>query len=155
MSPKELGMQLIRLHLLRRRYTHRAAGPDVPVPGQFPLLKRLIANPGTTQQELSAALLVSPAAVALSTKRMEKAGLLEKRADPDNRRRNLLFATQAGRDALEAASRVFGVVDELTFAGFDEAERAQLGLMLGRMIHNLSDGEETPLPCFEEVKDKA
>ena len=154
MSPRELGVQLMRLHLLRRRYTHRVGGPDAPVPGQYPLLRYLLAHPGATQQALSAALFVSPAAVALSTKRMAKAGLLEKRADPNNRRCNLLFATGAGREAFERSSRVFEAVDALTFTGLDEAERAELGRMLLRMIANFPESETIPLPCFEEVENK-
>ena len=57
------------------------------VPGQYPLLNYLSRHPDAAQQELASVLFVSPASVAQSTKRLQKAGLLEKASDPENLRK--------------------------------------------------------------------
>lgn len=150
MSTFELGKRLMLLHTLRRKYMHGLCGECPLVPGQYPLLRYLILYPDASQRELADGLFVSPASVALSTKRLEKAGFLEKRVNPENQRCKTLHVTKSGRAAESASREIFDLVDEQTFKGFSDEELTLLSGMLERMARNLSDGEEPCMLWFEE-----
>ena len=53
---------------------------------QLPVLEYIIKNDGCSQNELAEFLCVSPASIAVSTKRMQKAGYLEKKEDENDLR---------------------------------------------------------------------
>ena len=89
------------------------------------------------QKGFSEALGVSPATVAVSIKRMEKAGLVSKSTDRDDLRRNHLAITDKGLLLVNDCIRAFHDVDEGTFKGFSEEERRQLEGSYRRMMENL------------------
>ena len=89
------------------------------------------------QKGFAEALGVSPATVAVSIKRMEKAGLISKSTDPDDLRRNHLAITDKGLLLVNDCIRAFHDVDAGTFKGFSEEERKQLEGYYRRMIENL------------------
>ena len=74
-----------------------SAGLTLP---QFDVLANLGMTEGITQQELADKLLVTKGNVVGLLDRMESAGLLERRADPKDRRANRIFLTRTGREAL-------------------------------------------------------
>ncbi len=152
MSSYDLGKRLMLLHTLRRKYMHNRCGACPLVPGQYPLLRYLILHPETSQHELADGLFVSPASVALSTKRLEKAGFLEKRVNPKNQRSKTLHVTERGVAAEAAFRAVFDQVDEQTFKGLSDEELSLFSDMLERMARNLSEDEESDLLWFEEEK---
>ncbi len=89
------------------------------------------------QKGFSKALGVSPATVAVSIKRMEKAGLVSKSTDPDDLRRNHLAITDKGLLLVNDCIRAFHDVDAGTFKGFSEEERIRLESSYRRMMENL------------------
>jgi len=153
MSTFDLGKRLMLLHTLRRKYMHTLCGECPLVPGQYPLLHYLMLHPDASQRELADGLFVSPASVALSTKRLEKAGFLEKRVKPENQRCKTLHVTTSGRAAQKSFREIFDRVDEQTFRGFSDDELYMLSDMLERMARNLSEGEEPDILWFREEKD--
>ena len=73
----------------------------------MPVLRYVMENDGCKQVDLANFLRVTPASVALSTKRMQKAGYLEKEVDEYNLRRNKLHVTPQGRQlAADCKGRV-------------------------------------------------
>ena len=126
MMLKGLGARVFALnHLRRNRIQKKTAGYDMH-PSQLPILEAVIANPGCRQRDAAKALGVSAASIALSTKRLEKSGCIEKKVDPENRRSNQLYATQSGCDAAALFRRAFDETDAETFAGFSAPELALL-----------------------------
>jgi len=89
------------------------------------------------QKGFSEALGVSPATVAVSIKRMEKAGLVCKSTDPNDQRRNHLAITDKGLRLVEDCIRAFHCVDVGMFKGFSKEERKQLEKYYRRMMQNL------------------
>ena len=89
------------------------------------------------QKGFSEALGVSPATVAVSIKRMEKAGLVSKSTDRDDLRRNHLAITDKGLLLVNDCIRAFHDVDAGTFKGFSEEQRKQLESSYRRMMENL------------------
>jgi DNA-binding MarR family transcriptional regulator len=62
-----------------------------------------------------------------------KRGLVERRDSPTDRRSYALHLTDAGRKALEQIGRVAREHQDALCAALDEAERAQLAGLLGRI----------------------
>lgn len=116
--------------------------------GQLPILERIIEQPGLTQQEIAAWLMVTPASVAQSITRLEKAGLIERKVDPENRRRNHVFATENGMHAATLYRKSFDEVDMETFRGLSDEELTRFAALLDRMIDNMDDNETGECPRF-------
>lgn len=145
MENRLLGSKLIAVNILRRNQVLSHTTDCSIYPGQLPVLEIILSSPGLTQREIAEKLRVTPASVALSTKRLQKNGMLEKRVDSDNRRCNRLYATAFGEAAAQIHRKCFDEVDAVTFAGFSEEEKQQLLAFMERMLHNLSNGEDFEL----------
>lgn len=148
MEITELGGRLMMVNNLRRTLLHAKLPEGGLQHGQLPVLATVIRQPDCTQAALAEQLRVSPASIALSTKRLEKAGLIERRVNPDNRRCNRLRATEAGARTAAICLEGFASVDERSFMGFSDAEKAQLAAYFDRMIQNLTGSEKVELFSF-------
>ena len=89
------------------------------------------------QKELSDAMHVSPATVAVSLKSLEREGYVEKLADETDQRRKAARLTPKGEAAIQRCVQVFEAVDQSMFEGFRPEETRQACGYLMRMLHNL------------------
>jgi DNA-binding MarR family transcriptional regulator len=92
---------------------------------------------GLTHTDLAARLHVQPATITKMIKRMEKAGFLERRQDPDDQRISRVYLTEAGRAIQSDVLRVWHALEEETFAGFTQEERMLLRRLFLQMRENL------------------
>ena len=76
----------------------------------------------STQKELAGYLNCSPAAVAVSIKRLERKGLLEKRVDNTDMRYNKITLTEEGKKRAVAARAGLDRIDRRCFDGFSQDE---------------------------------
>lgn len=98
-----------------------------------------------SQKEIADEIGISPSTVAISLKRMEKAGLLKKVQDKDDLRKNLITLTEKGLEFTNRLHVISVEVDQGIFAEFSEAELEQLKGYYKRMIRNLEGmGAKTP-----------
>lgn len=134
----EIVGRFYQLEILRRGYIQEATADIGLYFGQLPILEYVIAHDGCTQKEIADAIQVTPASVAISTKRMQKAGLLEKTVSDHNLRSNQLAVTLKGRELSQRYRSKFDEVDQKMFAGFQESELEQLDSYFERLIMNLS-----------------
>lgn len=111
------------------------------------------AGAGCDQKEFSEALGVSPATVAVSIKRMERAGLVRKTPDPRDLRRNHLVITDKGLRLVDDCMQAFQHIDAGTFQGFSEEERKQMNGYYHRMIQNLK-AMGAQLPTFMKQEEE-
>ena len=138
MQYKEIVLRFEKLHLIRRIIQQKTT-IDFPLhPGQLHLLEFINLNAGCTQAEVAEKLMVSPASVAVSTKRMEKTGLIEKRIMKDNLRCNRLYITEKGRKLSERCRKAFDEFDRVMFSGFSEDELEGLKICLDRLLDNIN-----------------
>ena len=137
MQLEELSKKMALVHALRRtalnRERERLNQKLIPVP----LMAYVLEHPGCTQGEIAAWLYISAASVATSCKRLEKEGLLERRVDPGNRRKNQLFVTDEGRTLTLEKRAMLDRVNARAFADIDEADRAVFARVLDKMLDNL------------------
>ncbi len=127
-------------------------------PGQCGMLWILHREDGLSQSELAKRLKIKPSTVAVSIRRMEKAGLLERRADKEDMRRNRIYLTGRAQDILEKSKEIYRENEKIMTEGISEAEQYLLIRLLNQIIENLeraapSDGGDyCQLETFKEDK---
>jgi DNA-binding MarR family transcriptional regulator len=100
---------------------------------QYDVLMTLCHGDGITQQELAERLLVTKANVVGLIDRVGAAGWVERRADPEDRRVNRLFLTDAGRKlAAEAQPGQYAIVKDI-FGTLTGPELRKMHGFLGRL----------------------
>lgn len=124
--------------LFRKRFDTSARVVGVTGP-QWRVLAALNYRPGITQAVLAGLLDVEAITVGRMIDRLQKAGLVERRPAPTDRRAWLLFITPAAEELLGQLQNVAeGVMAEI-LANFAPAEFEQLVNLLNRLRDNLVD----------------
>lgn len=144
MTNFELSGLFMQMHARRRHYISSLLKDEDLHMGQLPILVYVIEHSGGTQQDIAETLNITAASVATSCKRMEQAGLLERRVDEQNRRCNRLYATAHGEEVALRTKRMFDEVDCRMYDALDQNEREVLIGMLQKIIAAF-DGYETGL----------
>lgn len=105
--------------------------------GQPQVLNFIIRHPGCTQNEIAAALGVSAASIAFSTKRLQNAGFLQKQVNSLNMRCNKLYVTPEGHEILKNFGAGFDELNMAMFEGFSTDELEILADFAKRVNDNL------------------
>ncbi|MGN6589148.1 MAG: MarR family winged helix-turn-helix transcriptional regulator [Sphingomicrobium sp.] len=124
-------------HALRKAFDRRAVGLGV-TRAQWKLLFRLERHPGLRQIELADMLDIEPITLSRIVDRLEEGGLVERLADPADRRAWRLHVTARAQPLIE---KLRGVADEMTadaFAGIDPKHIEIARQVLGRVRENVS-----------------
>lgn len=138
-----------RLIILRRIRMYRALSGTGLHFRQLPILTYIRLHPQCTQNHIAQALGLSPSSIALSTKRLEKSGFLQKQTDQDNLRCKRLALTPKGESALDAAQAdacmfLDALLKDIPAAQIDAARD-----VLQRMIFNVCG--ECRVGLFENI----
>src|SRR5215218_2193002 len=125
-DPLRVWFRFVRLH--RRTFSAIAAelkliGLSIP---QFDLLSTLTEQEGLSQQELAQRLYVTKGNVSGLLDRMVEAGLVERRASPDDRRSNALHLTAHGRRLAEEGIATQRAYVERTLGALPSADLSEL-----------------------------
>lgn len=137
-----INQSLKKIQLLRHRYLHQQMGTLNVHPSQLPILEYVNRNPGCTQVDISENLALTPGAVALATKRLQHEGLLEKRADENNLRCNVLTLTPEGKRLCMETKGIFDSFDAIMYKGMETDELEWFQQCLDRITMNIT-GEKT------------
>jgi DNA-binding MarR family transcriptional regulator len=124
---------LFNLHSRLERCMSEGLSAHGTTLAQYDVLMTLCHGDGITQQELAERLLVTKANVVGLIDRVSAAGWVERRPDPEDRRVNRLYLTDAGRKlAGEAQPGQYALVKKI-FGRLTEAELRQLHALVGRL----------------------
>jgi DNA-binding MarR family transcriptional regulator len=126
--------QVCRAHYEQTRSLFRRLGLARGQPG---VLRLLWQNDGMTQTELGAALRIQPATVTRMMQRMETAGWVERRPDPDDQRVWRVYQTDAARRIRPDVEGVMNALSEAALRGFSPEEQQLVHGFLTRMRDNL------------------
>jgi DNA-binding MarR family transcriptional regulator len=99
-------------------------------PRDFAVLNIIASHPGVTQHEIGAETDIDPSTMVALLDGLEKRGLAERRAHPDDRRKRAVHLTGKGETALARGREIAGAVGEQTFERLTAAERKQLNALL-------------------------
>lgn len=108
---------------------------------QWQTLFHLARNEGCNQVTLADLLEVEPITLARVIDKLEACGLVERRADPNDRRARLLFLGERAHPLLEELRALGAETREIALAGIGEDERTLLMTLLTRMRANLAGRE--------------
>lgn len=111
-------------------------------PREFALLRSIAPAEGASQQAIGERLQIPPSRMVAFVDALEQRGLLERRANPDDRRARALYLTDEGRELLAAAFTLAAELETRLCAQLNASEReglldalqrvgAQLGLAPG------------------------
>jgi DNA-binding MarR family transcriptional regulator len=90
-----------------------------------------------TPTALSRLLMLSPAGMTNRVDRLEAAGLVERRADPNDRRSSRVVLTAAGRERADAAVTEHVANEAELLRGLTEAERRSFDELLRKLLSGL------------------
>lgn len=128
-------------HAMRRAFDRRAATLGV-TRAQWKVLFRLSRTPGLRQVELADILDVEPITLSRIIDRLQEAGLVERVADPADRRAWRLQVTVKAQPLI-AKLRALGEALMLeAFAGLSEDDLQLLRTKLSKIRENLSSAED-------------
>ena len=151
--PKGPAIEAVHLFLLTDRMHRRAIEANLSALGihrsQHRLLLHLQRCGGTaSQKELADLLQISPAAVAVTVKKLENNRLLRRAVSSIDGRRKGLEITPLGQEVLERSYRAFSETDELMMRGISPTEQKNMIDLFLRMQKNLQ-------ACFPEKEEEA
>ena len=123
--------------LMRTRFDQRARTYGM-TRAQWVILARLSRQPGLSQNEMAAICEVEPITVGRLIDRLEMRGLVERRADPADRRIRRLHLMPAAQPILDEIARYREELTEVILSGMEGAVRDQLADALLLIKNNLT-----------------
>ena len=115
---------------------------------QHMLLMRLSRGCIPSQKQLAKDLSVSPAAIAVTLKKLETDGYIARDADVDDCRCNRIALTEQGQAAVAKTCALFEYIDRAMVQDFDDQELNALLRALEKVeknLHTLLDAPQSPL----------
>lgn len=122
---------------LLRTYADHKARRFGQTRAQWAVLLRLERREGLKQSDLAEDLDIQPITLTRLVDRLCDNGLIERRADPNDRRAKRLYLTAAARPLLDRISEQVEELAETVFAGLDLNSTGALLTQLGRARDNL------------------
>lgn len=91
----------------------------------------------SSQKEIAAHFSISPAAIAVTLKKLEKGGFISRVSSNSDSRFNEVQITEIGRSIVEHSHTVFEDATTQSLMGINAEEQERLGELLDRMLINL------------------
>jgi len=123
---------------MRRAQMNEALAANGIYAGQEMFLWHLWREDGLTQSQLVERLCVQPPTVSKMLDRMDRAGLVERRPDPDDSRVTRVYLTEQGRRSQDAVSEVWKTIEQRLTMGLSVEERLLLRRLLLQVHENLT-----------------
>lgn len=123
--------------MMRREFQRRIEGRGVTL-AQARALVRIERSPGLRQVALADQLEIQPITLARILDQLQEQGLVERRADPDDRRAHRLYLTTRAAVALRAVHDAGDLVAGLALRGLSPQESAAVVESLRRIRVNLA-----------------
>ncbi|HLI89121.1 MAG TPA: MarR family transcriptional regulator [Ktedonobacteraceae bacterium] len=133
-----IGFQLLQIHRAHRARAEAALNKLGLHTGQEMLLLQLWNEEGMTQSQLAACMGVEPPTATKMLQRMENAGLIERRPDPEDARISRVYLTERGRALEQPVLEVWKQLEACTVADLSPTEQALLRRLLMQVSANLS-----------------
>lgn len=132
------GYQIGLIARLLAQSLKKRNGKDGILPGQFPVAIALMAHDGATQRELCDRVQIDQSTMAGTLKRMERNGVIARKACVHDGRQSTVHMTAKGRELFEAAARNAAAVNDIAFGDLDPAAAEQLRAALHHVADRLS-----------------
>ena len=137
MELRDLVCELISISVIHRYRITKSASKVGLYFGQPRILEYIVENDACTQKDVATAMHITPASATVTLKRIEKSGLITRKIDSSDSRKNHLSITEKGLATLKEFRKICDATDEDMFKGFSENERETLHNLLIRLHKNL------------------
>ena len=138
-SAKPILFMLGQIGRMRHHCVREMVGPLGLFRGQQCVLLAIAESEGATQSELAAAIPIRPATMTHALQRLERAGFIERRNDPDDQRISRVYLSEKGRRILCPLRQTVDALHERALQGFTPEETRTLRGYLERICDNLSE----------------
>jgi MarR family transcriptional regulator for hemolysin len=136
--------------MMRTRFDQRARARGM-TRAQWVILARLSRQPGISQNEMATICEVEPITVGRLIDRLEARGLVERRADPTDRRIRRLHLLPAAQPILDEITSYRDLLSNSVFSGLDDRQHSQLVDTLLHIKTNLNaEGAFAPQMALAE-----
>jgi MarR family transcriptional regulator, organic hydroperoxide resistance regulator len=133
-----IGFQVLQVHKAHRQRAEAALNKLGIHTGQEMILLQLWIEEGIPQSQLAASMDVEPPTATKMLQRMERAGLIERRPDPEDARVSRVYLTARGRALEKPVLEVWKQLEAQTVAGLSLTEQTLLHRLLMQVLTNLS-----------------
>ena len=132
--------------LMRKNFKRRGLEGMALTQTHLRVLAHLSRNEGSNQTALADILEIQPITLTRLIDRLEEAGLVERRRDPDDRRAQRLFLTAAAAPIMDQLWKMVADMHDAALAGLSAAVREGIVKALQTMKGNLLRTEEGATP---------
>jgi len=136
-TPREIAVGVVDVARMLKTYADQRARQFGISRAQWTVLVRLQRCEGLKQSELADMLELQPISLTRLLDRLERNGLIERRADPNDRRANRLHLTPAARPLLKRLGALGDGLMETVLQNVGAAAQEQLLRNLNVMKNNL------------------
>lgn len=137
-SNKEIIHQIVGFTMKHRKIMQNYLDVTGVYQAQHHLLMKIYHNKNASQKDLARSMDVSAATIAVSLKKLEKGGYINKEMDKGDNRLNQITITEKGNKVVEQSKLIFESTDRKVFEGFTEVEKHTLSNLLQKLDINLS-----------------
>jgi DNA-binding MarR family transcriptional regulator len=137
LKKKSFGYRFAMLHRLQASMCRQDILKAGIQPSQMPFLLELVQETSpVTQDRLSRQIAIDKGTTARAINQLEKAGFVTRVTNPENRRQNLISATQKAHDLADGLFASLDQATKILVEGFSNEERATILNLMDRMIMN-------------------
>jgi len=133
-----IGFQLLQIHKAHRQLAEESLNKLGVHTGQEMILFQLWIEEGIPQSQLAACMEVEPPTATKMLQRMERAGLIERKPDPEDARVSRVYLTERGRALEQPVLDVWRQLEARTVSGLSLTEQTLLRRLLLQVSTNLS-----------------
>ena len=131
------GAFMRAMHAHRQLMSRKMSAHGIP-PAQMFCLREVAHNPGITQRDLAEKLNVSRPTLTVMLHKMEKAGLIDRRADENDQRLTRIHLASDGRQRPRRDAPVVTEVVAEMVGPLSEPDRVELARLLGLLGDNMT-----------------
>lgn len=135
----ETVKKLIRTNKRHKRVLEKKLNVTKVFRSQHQLLMFIVRHPNLSQIQLARMQGISTAAIAVSLKKLEQGGYVERAVDSKDNRYNQIHITEKGLEMARYSISVFEEIEQVMFRGFSQEDLQALGDLLDRIYDNLED----------------
>lgn len=135
---KETAGRFRRVHRTLARLIDKTVSMTKVYRGQHQILMHIAHHPNASQAEIAEHMEISPAALAVSLKKLEKGGYIVRSSDTTDERKKHIQMTELGSEIVAMSHKMFMEIESQMFKGFSEEEIQEVNHYLNRMLDNIS-----------------
>lgn len=146
--------QLIQTSRIQMSYVESQVRRTGVYRSQHQILMYIAANPNASQKDIARMHQVSTATIAVTLKKLEKAGYIRRAADAEDNRCNRIQMTEKGEAVVSQSCQIFRQIEEKMFAGFEEEDFRRFEELMERICGNLQIGHGSLAGCSCDLAGK-